>query len=135
MIQGVVSEEAKVFREHFCHVIADVLYTWILNIVGKISSNSQVILGIGTGGRDFAPPSRSSHAYDSLWTDRRLKVIFGKMLKSARRKPKLMLKFYWTAFVMFVTASALACHRAVVSLSDAYFDPASFPKRQYAIST
>ncbi|KAG6736338.1 hypothetical protein POTOM_060915 [Populus tomentosa] len=41
------------------------------------------------------------------------------ILDSARKDPALMLKFYWTTFAMVVTASVRACHRVLVSLSEA----------------
>ena len=142
MVQAVVSREAKVFREQFCRIIADVLYLWIFKALGKditrTRPSSEVILAIGTERRELSSASRSSatiYDYDSILRDRRLKVIFSNILKSARRKPTLMLKFYWTSFVMFVTASALACHRVLVSLSEAYLGPVSFARKQYAIST
>ncbi|PON63064.1 Tyrosine-protein kinase [Trema orientale] len=142
LIQAVVSKEAKVFRQHCCRVIADILYLWVFKALGKdvttTRSGSQVILAIATDNRELSSSSRLStpiYDYDSILRDRRLKVIFSNVLKSARRNPVLMLRFYWASFVMFVTALALACHRVVVSLSEAYFGPVSFACKQYAIST
>lgn len=141
MIQAVVSKEAKVFRQECCRVIADILYLWIFKALGQDDTTircSSQILAIGTDNKELSPSSRLStpiYDYDSLLRDRRLKVIFSNVLKSARRNPVLMLRLYWVSFVMFVTASALACHRVIVSLSEAYFGPVSFPRKQYAIST
>lgn len=142
LIQAVVSKEAKVFRQQFCRVIADVLYLWIFKALGQDITTtrygSKVILSFGAGNRELSSSSRSSmpiYDYDSILRDRRLKVIFSHLLKSARRKPALMLRFYWVSFVMLLTASAIACHRVVVSLSEAYFGPVSLAPKQYAIST
>ncbi|GMN51106.1 hypothetical protein TIFTF001_020255 [Ficus carica] len=142
LIQAVVSKEAKAFRQQFCRVIADILYLWIFKALGQDNTTtrygSQLVLAIGTGNREPSSSSRSLtpiYDYDSILRDRRLKVIFSHILKSARRKPVLMLRFYWVSFVMFITASAIACHRVLVSLSEAYFGPVSFSHKQYAIST
>ncbi|KAF4389116.1 hypothetical protein F8388_026845 [Cannabis sativa] len=142
LIQAVISKEAKVFRQQCCMAIADILYLWIFKALGQdvttTHSGSRVILAIGTNKKVLSSSSRLServYDYESILRDRRLKVIFSHVLKSARKNPILMLKFYWASLVMFVTASALACHRIVVSLSEAYLGPLSFSSKQYAMST
>lgn len=67
--------------------------------------------------------------------DRRLKVIFFKVLESGRKDPVLMARLCWVSFVTLVAASALACHRVVVSLSEAYLGRLSFAPKKFAVST
>lgn len=128
LIHTMVSKEAFPFRQQLCKVIADILYQWTVKTLGEnIISNqytSQASLGRGT-----------IHELQSIVKDRRLKLIFFKVLESVRRDPLLMLRLCWASFVMFVAASALACHHVIVSLSEAYLGPASFVPKRVAIST
>lgn len=139
MIRAVVSKEAKFFRQQLCGVIADMLCQWILETLGggvTAQNGSRMALNSGTASRDLGPSSRLStpmYDYHSILRDRRLRVIFSSKLNSARRDRILMLRFYWVSFVMFVTASALACHRALVFLSEAYLGPLKIAPRRYAI--
>lgn len=140
LIRAVVSKEAKFFRQQFCGVFADMLYQWILEALGQGITTTQygshLTLDSRTDNRGSGPSSRLStptNDYHSILRDRRLKVIFSKILNSARRDPILMLWFYWVSFVMFVTSSALACHRVLVSLSEAYLGPLKIAPKRYAI--
>jgi aarF domain-containing kinase len=72
--------------------------------------------------------------YQSILRDRRLKVIFLTVLNSTRRDPILTVRFSWASFVMFVTASALACHQILVSLSETYIGRVPFAPKQFAVS-
>lgn len=133
-----VSKEAKFFRQQFCSVIADILYQWMFAAFGPgittTRYSSDLRLASGHDNRDLEPSSRTPiYDYRTIFRDRRLKVIFSNVLNSARKNPILMLRFYWTSFVMFTTALALACHRALVSFSEAYLSPISFARKQYAI--
>ncbi|XWS07937.1 hypothetical protein CRYUN_Cryun41cG0034100 [Craigia yunnanensis] len=142
LVRAVVSKEAKVFRFQLCKIIADILYQWVFEATGQgvpASSYSYQRLAGGPQKGERGPSSRLStttsvYDYQSLLRDRRLKVIFFKILKSARREPVLMLRFYFASFVMFVAASALAFHRFLVSLSETYLGPVSFAPKRFAIS-
>jgi hypothetical protein len=93
---------------------------------------SQVRLTSEADNRELSTSSRLTvpvYDYQSIIRDRRLKVIFSRILDSARKDPVLMLKFYWTTFVMVVTASVRACHRVLVSLSEATLAPSRFLPR------
>ncbi|XP_022746300.1 uncharacterized protein LOC111296321 isoform X2 [Durio zibethinus] len=143
LVRAVVSKEAKVFRFQLCKIIADILYQWAFEALGQGVPASQysyrLRLADGPQNSELGTSSRlatttTGNDYQSLWRDRRLKVIFFKILKSARREPVLMLRFYWASFVMFIAASALAFHRLLVSLSEAYLGPVSFSPKRFAIS-
>ena len=143
LVRAVVSKEAKVFRFQLCKIIADILYQWVSEAtrqgVPASSYSYQLRLAGGPQKGERGRSSRLSttttvYDYQSLLRDRRLKVIFFKILKSARREPVLMLRFYWASFVMFVAASALAFHRLLVSLSETYLGAVSFTSKRFAIS-
>ncbi|CAK7325487.1 unnamed protein product [Dovyalis caffra] len=141
LIRAMVSKEAVSFRQQLCRVIADVLYQWMAQtLVRGIWANqygSQFRLTSEPDNRELSPSSRLSvpvNDYQSIFRDRRLKVIFSRILDSARKDPVLMLKFYWTSFVMVITASVLACHQVLVSLSEAYIGPFSLAPKRVAIS-
>lgn len=141
LIQAMVSKEAKFFRQQLCGVIADILYQWMCEALGQdvriTQYSSQVRLVTGPDNRELRPSSRLSTPicdYKSILRDRRLKVIFLAVLNSMRRDPVLIVRFCWASFVMFVTASALACHRILVSLSETYIGPVPFAPRRFAVS-
>lgn len=142
LIQAMVCKEAKFFRQHLCRVIAGILYQWMCETLGQdikvTQSSSRVKLVGGPDNRELASSSRLSSPirdYHSILRDRRLKVIFFKVLNATRRRdPVLLMRFCWASFVMFVTASALACHRLLVSLSETYLSPVSFAPKRYAVS-
>lgn len=140
LIRAFVSKEASFVRQQLCRIIADALYQQMLETLGRgipvTHYSSKLRWAGGSKSTELEPSSRLSapiYDYQSFLRDRRLRVIFSKMLKPVRRDPVLMLRFCWASFVMFVTASALACHQILVSLSEAYFGPVLAPKR-YAIS-
>ncbi|GAY49580.1 hypothetical protein CUMW_120180 [Citrus unshiu] len=139
LIRAFVSKEASFFRHELCRVIADALYQWMCEALGRgipVTRSSQLRVAGGSDKRELEPSSGLSatiYDYQSFLKDRRLKVIFSKILDPVRRDPVLMLRLCWAAFVMLVKASALACQRMLVSLSEAYLGPVLAPKR-FAIS-
>lgn len=141
LIRMMISKEAIFFRQQLCKAIADVLYQRMLEVIGQgiaiTQHSSQWRLRSGPNNRDLSSLSRSSaltYDYQSVLRDRRLKVIFFKIFDSVRRDPVLTLRFCWASFIMFMTASALACHRILVSLSEIYLGPVSLPSKRVAIS-
>lgn len=141
LIRAMISKEGSFFWKQLVRVIADVLYKWSLEALGqstiKSKHSSQMIFVTWPDHNELGSSSRLSNIRDfqSILSDRRLKVIFFKILNSARKDPVLMLRFCWASVVMFISASALACHRVLVSLSEAYIGPISFAPKQFAIST
>lgn len=136
-----VSKEGKVIRQQLCKVIADALCQWMIKLCGQGVIDTQyprVMLANGTSNKESGrSPRSSSSSYDyiSIFRDRRLRVIFSKVVKSASSHKILMLRFCWSSLVIIITASALACHRVVLSLSEAYLGPIfDAPKRKrYAV--
>ncbi|KAJ6432842.1 hypothetical protein OIU84_019967 [Salix udensis] len=133
LIRAMVSKEAIFVRQQLCRVIADVLYQWMTQTFGRgiiaTQYSSQVRWTSEADNRELSPSSRLSvpvYDYESIFRDRRLKVIFSRILDSARKDPALMLKFYWTAFAMVVTGSVRAFHRVLVSLAKATLAPSRF---------
>lgn len=139
MVQALVSKEGSLYRKQTCAIIADALYQ--LMFEGYRSSqtvtkhNSQVrITAVGPDNRDLGTSSRlSTPDYSYLFRDRRLRVIFAKILEPVRRQPVLLVKLCWTACVMFVTAFLLACHRQLVSSSKSFLASISLSPKRYAI--
>ncbi|CAN1237894.1 Uncharacterized protein sll0005 [Linum grandiflorum] len=128
LIRGLVSKEAMPYRQQFCKIIADVMCQWIVQALGQ---HIPAIKYSSTKNKELDPPSRSSISladYQAIFGDPRLKVIFLRILGSTRKDPVLMLKLCWTSFVMMVTASAVACYRVVVLLSEAFLSSLT-PKR------
>lgn len=132
-----VSQEARSIRQQLSAVIADVLYQWMLRFLPKAVQvsplTSQVQLASGSNiniGRDSR--LQSIDDYQSFLKDRRVKVIFFKILDSARKDPVLMLRFYWTSFVMIATVSVLACTKVLVTLFEASVPGSSFNPKQIA---
>ncbi|XP_058770011.1 uncharacterized protein LOC131643727 [Vicia villosa] len=143
LVRAMVSKEGKTIRQQLCKVIADALCQWMIKFFGQGVTDTQyprVMLANGPSNKESGRSARSSTPsyddYNSIFRDRRLRVIFSKIVKSASSSKALMLRFFWSSLVIMITASALACHRVVLSLSEAYlgsiFDA---PKRKkYAVS-
>lgn len=135
-----VSKEGKTIRQQLCKVMADALCQWMIKFFGQGVTDTQypsVMLANGPSNKESARSSTPSYDdYNSIFRDRRLRVIFSKIVKSASSRKVLMLQFCWSSLVIFITASALACHRVVLSLSEAYLGPIfDAPKRKrYAVS-
>ncbi|XP_073037404.1 uncharacterized protein [Primulina eburnea] len=140
LIRAAVSKEASPFHRQFCMALADTIYKWMCQALVKhfnLSRLSSIVMvasepkyrSIGSSTRLTSPSSE----YESILRDRRLRVIFSKATYSARKDRILMLKFCWSSFVLFFVASALACHRVFVSLSEAYMGPSSYPSKQIAM--
>lgn len=132
-----VSKEAVIFRQSLSRIISNVLYESIYDAVeGRLATRQYGSRAtLESGAENFSRLSTPNSGYKSIMRDRRLKVIFFKILESARKDRLLMLKFCWASFIMFLSASALACHRVVVSLSEAYIGPISLPRRELAFSS
>lgn len=126
LIRAFLSAEAVSVRRQLCRVIAEILYNWM---------SATLLKGIVLSA--YKNPTRTipSCDYQSILRDRRLKVVFHKVLNDARRNPVLMLRLCLASFVMFITAAAMAFHRAVVSLTEAYIGPVTFAPLRVAFST
>ncbi|KAL2324793.1 hypothetical protein Fmac_023851 [Flemingia macrophylla] len=139
LIKAMVSKEGKLFRQQVCKIIVDILYQWMIKLFGQgitVTQYSRVILANGLSNKESGPsprPSFSTYDYDSILRDRRLRVIFSKVLKSSSRDKILMLRFFWASLLVMVTASTLACHRLVVSLSEAYLGQIFDAPKRYAV--
>ncbi|XP_071710350.1 uncharacterized protein [Rutidosis leptorrhynchoides] len=130
IIRGIVSKEASPFRQQICRIIADVFYGSICAALGKtfMAARSSAIYRSSSS-------STPTINYKSIVKNRRLKVLFLKVLESGRQVPVLMARLCWVSFLTLVAASALASHRVIVSLSKAYLDRLSFAPKKYAVST
>ncbi|XP_028782114.1 uncharacterized protein LOC114738244 [Neltuma alba] len=139
LIKAMLSKEAKPFRQHLRDIIADVMCQRVIKYFGqgiRVSRYYQAILANGPSIMESGLPARSSlPAYDyiTIFKDRRLKVIFSKALKSASKDPILMLRFCWACAIVTVTSSALACHRVIVCLAEAYLQPIFDAPKRYAV--
>ncbi|XP_065870239.1 uncharacterized protein [Euphorbia lathyris] len=140
VVRAMVSKEAVFFRQQLCRVVADILYQCMVLTLGLGSTatrnSPQPILANESNSRELGGSSVLSisiYEYQSMFKDRRLKVILSKILNSARKDPVLMLKLCWTSIVMFFTASALASHRVLVTLSEVYVGPLSLAPKRVAV--
>lgn len=124
LIRALLSAEAAPVRQQLCRTIADVLYRWMVTAIGKD-------VYVATVSQSFA----ASDNYKLLLTDRRLKVVVGKVLNDARRDWALMLRFLWASFVLLVVSFAMACHRFLVSFYNAHIGRISFFPIKVAVST
>ncbi|KAI3758073.1 hypothetical protein L6452_05620 [Arctium lappa] len=128
LIRGIVSKEADPFRHQVCRMIADAVYQSICAALGNtfMAARNRSI---------YRSSSTLVIDYQSLVRNRRLKVIFLKVLESGRKDPVLMLRLCWVSFVTLIAASALACHRVLISLSEDYLDRLSLASKKLAVST
>ncbi|KAG6416155.1 hypothetical protein SASPL_123579 [Salvia splendens] len=127
LIRALVSKEAISFRQELCQVVADILYKWISGAMEKG-------LNIPKGSSPFTDASSTNDEYKSVFTDRRLRVIFSKCYNSARKDPLLVLRFCYASLSMLFMASAMACRRVLAALIRAYLSRASYNWKQISIA-
>lgn len=137
LVRAMVSKEAIFFRQQVCRVIADIIYQWMFEALGQRTTvsgyNSRLNLATAPDNKELRSSSQILD-YRNFLGDRRIKVIFLKVLNSASKDRILMLRLCWTSFVMVVTASALACQRMLISLSKTYLGPVSFASKRFAVT-
>ena len=135
-----VSKEGKYFREQLCKIIADAMCQWMIKLFGQgitASQYSRVTIADVPSNVESGLSSRSSvpaYDYNPIFRDRRLRVIFSKILKSASSDKILMLRFCLASMVILIKASTLACHQVIVSMSEAYLVPLFDAPKRYAVS-
>ncbi|KAJ4972343.1 hypothetical protein NE237_005442 [Protea cynaroides] len=141
LVRAMVSKEAIFFRQQITRALADVIYQWLNKILEWSYTGGQYNSGTryasGPQGKDVSPSSvlpGTTYDYRSILRDRRLKVILNKILVSVRKHPVLMLRLCWASLVIFVSASALACHRILVCWSETDLGFVSFAPRRFALS-
>ncbi|MCE3216081.1 hypothetical protein HAX54_004748 [Datura stramonium] len=135
LVRAFVSEEAKFFRQHLCSIVADIISQWIFEALGSNVTSSPVQL---TGAPKVMLGSSSAvfsrdYGCKSILRDRRLKLILFNVLGSARKHPILMMRLFCSSCLIFVKASALACHRFLVCISNAYLDCVSLASREVVV--
>ncbi|GAA0150599.1 hypothetical protein LIER_09510 [Lithospermum erythrorhizon] len=135
LVRAVLTKEATFVRQQVCKIIADILYQWMrdglapsIPRVRGMSHLSNMDLGLPSAGT-----SSPIHDYKILLQDRRLRLIASKILDSARKDRVLIVRFVWTSLTMFIKSSALAFHRLLVSLSEAYLGHISFSPQQIMV--
>eukprot|EP00262_Sarcandra_glabra_P006917 TRINITY_DN19477_c0_g1_i2.p1 TRINITY_DN19477_c0_g1~~TRINITY_DN19477_c0_g1_i2.p1 ORF type:complete len:812 (+),score=125.18 TRINITY_DN19477_c0_g1_i2:159-2594(+) len=139
LVRAMVSKEAVFFRKHVSKALAEVLYQWMIGTLGMDNTmiqydSSTRVTNIQLD-RDTCPSSESSSPlYRIVLRDRRLKVIFSKVLKDITKHPMLVLRFCWASFVVFLSSLAVASHRFVISWSETYITSVSFAPRRFAVS-
>ncbi|PIN11099.1 putative unusual protein kinase [Handroanthus impetiginosus] len=122
LIRALVSNEASPFRQQLCKIIADILYNWMSQTLGKFLNLSPVMVSTG------------ANEYEPILRDRRLRVILFKSLNSAKKDPMLLLRFCLSSFVVFFVASAMAFRRMLVSIVGAYSGRFSYNSEQIAVT-
>ena len=137
LTQTAVSKDAALFRQHVSRTLADLICRWMLETLGgaKASALGEVERQENRDTSISSAPSASSAVLlQNALRDRRLKVIFSKMVKDVRQHPILMLRACWCCFTIFATASALALHRAVVYWSEMFSTSVAFVPKRVAVS-
>ncbi|KAK6137957.1 hypothetical protein DH2020_028300 [Rehmannia glutinosa] len=135
LVRALVSNEASPFRQLLCKIVADILYQWMYEALEKGLNFSKFSSPVSTATAANNPQiSATSDEYESILKDRRLRVIFFKSLNSAKKDPILLLRCFWASFVMFFVASAMACHRVLVSLTGDYLSRLSYNSKQIAVT-
>lgn len=125
LARAALSRDAVVFRQQASKALADVIYKWTAKVLARINISVE-------GSSSMNPSVGSTEPYFmTIMRDRRLKVIFSKILRSVRTSPGLFARVCWSCLVVCVSATILALRRTVVSLSETYLMPSlsSAPKR------
>lgn len=135
LVRSMASKDAAYFRQHVSWTLADVMFKWMTEMrastksrhgVTSVKMQQQQGMEIETETETetetktkTCPPSAASGL--ALWTslrDRRMKVIFLKVLNGIRSDPILMLRFGWTSLTILLTASMLALRQSLAYWSE-----------------
>ncbi|KAJ0963777.1 hypothetical protein J5N97_028899 [Dioscorea zingiberensis] len=145
LVRTMVSKDAAFFRKHMSRALADVIFLWMTEVfrAGKVNEPSKITHGIASlkmqQDRDskietVVPSAASGLALLTVLRDRRMKVIFFKVLDSIRSDPILMLRLCWSSLTVLVTASVLALHQSLVYWSEAWLTSVAYVPKRFAIS-
>ncbi|GAB2286797.1 hypothetical protein Dimus_021192 [Dionaea muscipula] len=125
LVRTLLSKEAASVRKKLCQVIADILSQWMIAALGVDAAITSHNAQLNATGFDS----------QSMVKDRRLKLIFGKVLADTRRDPLLMLRFCLASVCMLVSSSAIACRRVLASIYGSFVSRVSFAPLQVAVSS
>ncbi|XP_068652575.1 uncharacterized protein [Aristolochia californica] len=138
LIRSLISKEALSYRKYIRGALAGMLYQRMVQTVDRNKTSPPCDSPLQTysiGYRGARPSSESTAPlYWDVFRDRRLKVIFSRVLNALRKDPILMFRFACTSFVVLISALAMSCHQFVVSWSEMYITNLSFPPRRYALN-
>ncbi|XP_073012032.1 uncharacterized protein [Typha latifolia] len=128
LARALVSKDAVIVHQLVSGAIADFIYQWMAKAVAGNKAVNQYehhfVVAKGKQVRELETPSLP--VLQAVMTDRRLKIIFYKVLKDLRRDPILTLKVSWSSFIIFATGATIGLHRFVVYLSEEYLRSLSF---------
>ncbi|KAL9687802.1 hypothetical protein QQ045_032209 [Rhodiola kirilowii] len=141
LVRAAISKEAVPYRQHFSKVISDIMYEWAIKKLRSRIASSQYAPLASFSDELNRIQAMSSHkqsipiqSYFSILRDMRVKVIVSKILNSAKTDALLMIRLCWVSLVMLVTASALAFHRVLMTVSEASCGKVSVsPKKRVAV--
>lgn len=132
LTRAMVSQDAVIVRQHVSRILADVIYRWMFETLGRGKASAAV-----SDHHHFNEVERQEDAaflLQNALRDRRLRVIFYKMVKDVRKQPVLMLRACWFCFSILAIAWALAMHRTVVYLSETFLTSVAFLPKRVAVS-
>lgn len=138
LIVAMVSKDAASFRLHLSRAFAEMICHWMIKAVGGddelVPHDHQLIMVKGQQERKMGLPPEPTPGLQTVLSDRRMKVIFYKVLHDVREDPILMLRLCWSSITIFVTAAALALHRFLVYCLEALLASVSYVPRFLAIT-
>ncbi|WOL12957.1 hypothetical protein Cni_G21726 [Canna indica] len=125
LARAFVSKDALSFRANLGAAFADIFFQWMSNTVSRNEEFGQYSQPMIEEGEHKERKLGSSSALSvpllqNVLADRRLKVIFYKILNDVRRDSILMLRVCWSLSAVLLRAVALAMHRFIVYCSEAY---------------
>ncbi|KAL0918445.1 hypothetical protein M5K25_010454 [Dendrobium thyrsiflorum] len=120
LCSAMISKDAILFRQHMSMVLADIIYAWMSKTIIR--------------GQTIEPEERTKNTTISqLYTitrDRRLKVIFYRMLREVRRHPVLLLRSCWSCFTIALMALVISVPRFIARCTESFFNSLAFLPRR-----
>nr|CAB3451416.1 unnamed protein product [Digitaria exilis] len=133
LARDLISRDALMFRVLLRNVIADVVCQWMLKVTGfKRAAESGIQTPMATAKHEghLMPSEEESSTLMALQAavrDRRMQVIFSKLVRELREDPVLMVRVGWSVIVVSVTSAAVGLHRFLVFLSKKYLQKLPTP--------
>ncbi|XP_020590211.1 uncharacterized protein LOC110031371 isoform X2 [Phalaenopsis equestris] len=128
-----ISKDAILFRQHISLILADVIYAWMNKTICGDDEPWSQYKGQKIKTEAAAKITGVSNFY-AIMRDRRLKVIFYRMMRQVRSHPVLMLRSCWSCFTIAFMALLISLSRFIASCSQSFFNSLAFVPRRIALS-
>ncbi|KAH0462721.1 hypothetical protein IEQ34_010296 [Dendrobium chrysotoxum] len=133
LCSAMISKDAILFRQNISMLLADVIYTWMSKTIMRDNRPWSPYKGQAIELEEQTKTTNLAQLY-TIMRDRRLKVIFYRMVREVRRHPVLLLRSCWSCFTIAVMALVISVPRFIAHCTESFFNSLAFVPRRIAVS-